>query len=80
MVLYSRFREEVCGVCFLEESIPDIFFISQNLVDVAGVPFIIASGPLLIAFAAVHGATVDVFVTATLLTFFSVCSAQAGLL
>ena len=39
MVLYPRLREEVRGICLLQEGFADIFLITQNLVDVAGTLF-----------------------------------------
>jgi hypothetical protein len=38
VVLDSLLCEEVNGVGFLKQSIPDIFLVPQNLIDVAGVP------------------------------------------
>ena len=39
VVLYSRLCEEVSSVGFLQQGISDILFISQNLIDIAGMPF-----------------------------------------
>ena len=41
MVLYSSLCKEVGGVCFLQQGIADVLFISQNLIDIAGMPFFI---------------------------------------
>ena len=43
VVLNSLFGEEVYGVGFLQKGVADVFFVSQNLADVAGVPVRIAS-------------------------------------
>ena len=40
MIPYPCLREEVRGICFLQEGIANVFLISQNLVDVAGVPLL----------------------------------------
>jgi hypothetical protein len=42
LVFDARFCEEIGGVGFLQKGVPDVFFVSQNLTDVAGVPVRIA--------------------------------------
>lgn len=39
VVLNSGFIQKIGGVCLLEKGITDVFFISENLVDGAGMPF-----------------------------------------
>ncbi len=39
VVFDPRFREEVSGVCFLQKGIADVLLISQDVVNVAGMPF-----------------------------------------
>ena len=43
VVLDSLFRQEVCGVSLLKQGVSHVLFISENLVDGAGVPFCFAS-------------------------------------
>ena len=43
VVLYSSLCEEVRGIGFLQQGISNILFISQNLIDIAGMPFSISS-------------------------------------
>ena len=42
LVFDSRFREKIRGVGFLQKGVADVFFVSQNLADVAGVPVCVA--------------------------------------
>ena len=42
VVLYSSLCEEVRGIGFLQQGISNILFISQNLIDIAGMPFFIS--------------------------------------
>ena len=42
VVLDPLLRQEVCGIGLLEQGIADVFFVSQDLADRAGVPFCFA--------------------------------------
>ena len=46
VVFNSLFCKEVHGVSFLKECISDVFFIPEDLIDVAGAPFV-SSGTIL---------------------------------
>lgn len=39
IILDSGLIEEVRGVCFLEKSVADVFLVSENFIDGAGMPF-----------------------------------------
>ena len=74
VVLDPLFRQEVCGIGLLKQGVSHVLFISENLIDGAGVPFSFASaGEDTVSHKAVgdliHAGTFEVFTVNALYDF-----------